>query len=73
VTNQLTGMPWLRQRMTTLKYTSLEQVAVDMGINRGNLYRYFALETRPSIAMLPVMTEVLGVKTDEMLRVLEVK
>lgn len=73
MTNQLTGMAWLRSRMDKLGHSSLESVAQEMGINRGNLYRYFTLETRPSIAMLPVMSEVLGVKTDEMLRVLEVK
>lgn len=73
MSNQKTGMDWLRARMDKLGYTSLEQVAVELGINRGNLYRYFELENRPSIAMLPIMCEVFQVKTDEMLRVLEVK
>ena len=70
--NEKTGMDWLRARMEKLDYTSLEQVASEIGINRGNLYRYFTLETRPSVAMLPVMCEVLKVKTDEVLRALEV-
>lgn len=63
---------WLRQRMDDLGYTSLEQVAVAMGINRGNLYRYFTLETSPSIAMLPVFCEVLETDVNTMLRVLKV-
>lgn len=73
MSNQKTGMEWLRARMKNLGYKSLEEVAVDLGINRGNLYRYFTLQNSPSIAMLPVMCEVFNVKTDEMLRVLEVK
>jgi transcriptional regulator with XRE-family HTH domain len=72
MTNQKTGMDWLRARMDKLGYTSLEEVAGQLGINRGNLYRYFTLENRPSIAMLPVLCEVFKVKTDEMLRALEV-
>ena len=72
VTNEKTGMDWLRARMEKLDYTSLEEVAVELGINRGNLYRYFSLENRPSVAMLPVMCEVFKVKTDEVLRALEV-
>jgi transcriptional regulator with XRE-family HTH domain len=72
MTNEKTGMDWLRARMENLDYTSLEEVAVELGINRGNLYRYFSLENRPSVAMLPVMCEVFKVKTDEVLRALEV-
>jgi transcriptional regulator with XRE-family HTH domain len=73
MTNQKTGMEWLRARMDKLGYTSLEEVANDLGINRGNLYRYFALETKPSVAMLPPMCEVFRVRTDEILYALEVK
>lgn len=72
MTNQKTGMDWLRARMDKLGYTSLEEVASELGINRGNLYRYFTLENRPSVAMLPALCEVFKVKTDEMLRALEV-
>ena len=68
----LTGMKWLYDRMETLGYNSLEEVAQDMGINRGNLYRYFSLETRPSIVMLPIMCKVLKSNPTEMLRALKV-
>lgn len=72
MSNQKTGLEWLRARMDKLGYSSLEEVATELGINRGNLYRYFTLENRPSVAMLPVMCEVFKVKTDEVLRALEV-
>jgi transcriptional regulator with XRE-family HTH domain len=65
------GMEWLRAKMAELNYTSLEQVAVDIGINRGNLYRYFTLETKPSVAMLPVLCEVLNASYEEVLKALD--
>jgi transcriptional regulator with XRE-family HTH domain len=65
------GMEWLRSKMAELNYTSLEQVAVDVGINRGNLYRYFSLETKPSVAMLPVLCEVLNASYEEVLKALD--
>lgn len=67
-----TGMKWLRSQMAVLGYNSLEEVATDMGINRGNLYRYFSLETRPSIAMLPVLCSVLDTDVNTMLKALKV-
>jgi len=66
-----TGMPWLRDRMAKLGYKSLEEVANDMNINRGNLYRYFSLETKPSVAMLPALSTVLDVSYAEILKALE--
>jgi len=68
-----TGMEWLRSRMTYLGYTSLQQVADLAGINRGNLWRYFQLETRPSIDVLPLLADALGVTVMEILRALEVE
>jgi transcriptional regulator with XRE-family HTH domain len=67
-----TGMDWLRFRMTYLGDTSLQQVADRVGINRGNLYRYFQLETRPSIDVVPLLADALGVTVMEILRALEV-
>ncbi len=52
-TKSVTGLEWLRARMDKLGYNSLEEVAQEIQINRGNLYRYFSLETRPSVALLP--------------------
>lgn len=66
------SMRWLRNRMDDLGYTSLEQVAQAMGINRGNLYRYFTLETAPSIHMVPVMCRALQCTYDELFQALKV-
>ena len=70
--NQLTGMDWLKQRMSMLDYQSLQEVAEDVGINRGNLYRIFMLETSPSVALLPALCRTLHTPLVELLRVLEV-
>lgn len=66
------GMKWLREKMEELGYTSLEQVASDVGINRGNLYRYFTLETKPSVAMLPIFTKVFKTDYEDVLYALDV-
>lgn len=71
-TKQLTGLDWLRNRMETLGYNSLEVVAQEIGINRGNLYRYFSLETRPSVALLPDMCRALKSSPAEILKALEI-
>jgi transcriptional regulator with XRE-family HTH domain len=65
-------MKWLRNRMTELEYNSLQEVADAVGINRGNLYRYFTAETRPSIEMMPPLCSALDVTYEELLIALEV-
>jgi transcriptional regulator with XRE-family HTH domain len=65
-------MKWLRFRMEQLQYASLQEVADAVGINRGNLYRYFTAETRPSIEMLPPLCSALEVSYEELLEALEV-
>lgn len=70
-TKQKTGMAWLRGRMDYLGYNSLEEVAKEIGINRGNLYRYFTLENKPSVALLPVMSHTLEASYEEVLKALE--
>jgi len=65
-------MKWLRNRMAELEYGSLQEVADAIGINRGNLYRYFTAETRPSIEMMPPMCSALDVTYEELLIALEV-
>ncbi len=67
-----TGLEWLRDRMEKLGYKSLEEVAQQVGINRGNLYRYFSLETRPSVALLPDLCRALKVSPAELLKALEI-
>ena len=71
-TKTLTGMEWLRARMEKLGYNSLEEVAQEVNINRGNLYRYFSLETRPSVALLPNLCTVLKASPAEILKALEI-
>ena len=48
-----TGLDWLYERMEELEYASLEEAAKACELNRGNLYRYFTLVTRPSIDVVP--------------------
>jgi len=67
-----TGLEWLRERMDVLGYKSLEEVAQQIGINRGNLYRYFSLETRPSVALLPDLCHALDCSPAEILKALEI-
>lgn len=67
-----TGLDWLRDRMDTLGYNSLESVAQEIGINRGNLYRYFSLVTRPSVALLPDLCRALKSSPAEILKALEI-
>jgi len=67
-----TGLEWLRARMEKLGFNSLEEVAQEIQINRGNLYRYFSLETRPSVALLPDLCRVLKSSPAEILKALEI-
>ena len=71
-TKAKTGLEWLRARMDKLGYRSLEEVATEIGINRGNLYRYFSLETRPSVALLPDLCSALDASPAELLKALEI-
>jgi len=71
-TKPKTGLDWLRARMEKLGYRSLEEVATEIGINRGNLYRYFSLETRPSVALLPDLCQALDASPAEILKALEI-
>lgn len=58
---------WLRDRMQKLGYTSLEQLASETGINRGNIYRYFTQEQRPSVALVEPLCQVLKVTPQALL------
>ena len=71
-TKNVTGLEWLRARMEKLGYNSLEEVAQEIQINRGNLYRYFSLETRPSVALLPNLCRALKASPAEILKALEI-
>jgi transcriptional regulator with XRE-family HTH domain len=58
---------WLRDRMDKLGYSSLEQLAAETGINRGNIYRYFTQEQRPSVALVDPLCQVLKVSPQALL------
>ena len=53
--------------MSQLGMSSLEQAAIGCGLNRGNLYRYFNFETRPSIDVIPLLCEGLKASPEEVL------
>lgn len=67
------GLDWLYERMEQLELRSLEEVAERCGLNRGNLYRYFKMETRPSIDILPQLCIGLDASPDEILLALGIQ
>jgi transcriptional regulator with XRE-family HTH domain len=67
------GMDWLQDKMAALELASLEEVAQRCGINRGNLYRYFRWETRPSIDVIPNLCEGLEASPLEILEALGIQ
>ncbi len=71
-TVELQGLDWLYARLEKLGYQSLSEFATDVGINKGNLYRYFSFESKPSIVVLPALCAGLKVKVEELLRALGV-
>lgn len=68
-----TGLDWLYSRMEELEMSSLEEVARAAGLNRGNLYRYFSFQTRPSIDVLPSLCKALKATPIEVLRALGIQ
>lgn len=58
--------------MDMLGYKSLQEVAEDLGMNRGNLYRIFMLQTSPGVETLPSLCRTLHVPLIELMKVLEV-
>jgi transcriptional regulator with XRE-family HTH domain len=69
----LVGMDWLTDRMEELDISSLEEAAQRCDLNRGTLYRYFNLEMKPSVAVLPQLCEGLDASPMEILRALGVQ
>jgi transcriptional regulator with XRE-family HTH domain len=62
----------IREVMADSGHDTLEQLSETTGINRGNLYRYFTLETRPSIDVLPILAVALEVPVTVVLDLLQV-
>lgn len=67
------GIEWLHARMSDLGLTTLEEVAQRAEMNRGNLYRYFTFQTRPSIDVLPSLCRALEATPLEVLRALGIQ
>lgn len=63
----------IREVMEAAGHYTYESLAQATGINRGNLYRYFTLETRPSIDLLPVLADGLEIPVTEVLDLLKVQ
>ena len=59
--------------MEELGLGSLEEAATRCNLNRGNLYRYFNFETRPSIDVIPKLCQGLDVAPLEVLRALGIQ
>ena len=67
------GLDWLYRKMDENEHSSLQAVAEACELNRGNLYRYFAFETRPSIDLLPKLCNGLNASPLEVLTALGIQ
>lgn len=67
------GLDWLYRKMDEHEFSSLQAVAEACDLNRGNLYRYFTFETRPSIDLLPKLCSGLNASPLEVLTALGVQ
>ena len=70
---KVVGLDWLYKKMEELEFSSLQAVAEACDLNRGNLYRYFAFETRPSIDLLPKLCNGLQASPLEVLTALGIQ
>ena len=52
------SMDWLRATMRKRGFT-LNSLAEEIGINKGNIYRYFTQQQRPRIDVVPILSEAL--------------
>jgi len=70
---KVVGLDWLYRKMDEHDYSSLQAVAEACDLNRGNLYRYFTFETRPSIDLLPKLCNGLNASPLEVLTALGIQ
>jgi AcrR family transcriptional regulator len=70
---KVVGLDWLYRKMDEHDYSSLQAVAEACDLNRGNLYRYFAFKTRPSIDLLPKLCNGLNATPLEVLTALGIQ
>jgi len=66
-----TASEWLLARGAEMGLPTYQAIADEMGIHRGNLWRYFHHQTIPNMGLLPVMCEVLFVSPTDLLRALK--
>ncbi len=60
------SMDWLRATMTKRGFT-LNSLAEEIGINKGNIYRYFTQQQRPRVDVLPILCGALKVSPSALL------
>jgi hypothetical protein len=68
---QKTGAEWLLERGAEMGLPTYQAIANEMGLCRGNLWRYFNHQTIPNMGLMPVMCEVLFVSPTDLLRALK--
>ncbi|MFA5775583.1 MAG: helix-turn-helix transcriptional regulator [Ilumatobacteraceae bacterium] len=69
----VTGSDWLKFKMEQCGFKSLQQAADACGLDKGTLYRYFAIETRPSIDVIPKLCKGLKASPLEVLQALGIQ
>jgi hypothetical protein len=52
---------WFRTTSKNRGFTSMPDFADHVGINKGNIYRYFAQQQQPRVTVVPVLCEALRV------------
>lgn len=58
---------WLRNRMSTLGLSGLEELSQRSGIDRGSLSRYFRQERTPKVDVIAPLCEALEVSPETLL------
>lgn len=67
------NLGWLYDRIEALGYISLSDFAKRNELHKGNIYRYFSFETKPSIAVVPSLCAALDITPNELLTQLGVQ
>jgi DNA-binding phage protein len=55
------SMAWFRTTFKKRGFQSMPDFADHVGINKGNIYRYFAQQQRPRITVIPTLCDALQV------------
>jgi len=62
----------LYRKMEENGFSSLEDLSLEIGINKGTISKYFRGVQRPSIDVIPLFCEALNVSPEELLTALGV-